>query len=128
MRILTITRLWPNAVEPNHGVFVKERMERVAARPGNQLSVIAPVPWFPRALPRGVGWPARWARAASVPERERQGAIAVAHPRYFVLPKVGLALQGGSLARAVWPLVAGRAGEIDVIDAHFLYPDGFAAV
>src|SRR5207249_8402347 len=91
MRVTTFTRLWPNAAMPEHGVFVEERMRRVAAL--CDLSAVAPVPWWP--LPWG---PARWVRFARAPVREVRHGIVVSHPRYPVIPAVGLRLQGRALA------------------------------
>jgi teichuronic acid biosynthesis glycosyltransferase TuaC len=122
MRIVTLTRLWPNCLQPHHGVFVEERMRRVADRPGSSLSVVAPVPWFPR-LP----WPPRYALLGAVPKAERLHGIDVAHPRYTVIPKVGLALQGAALRHAALPALRALL-PFDVLDSHFLYPDGWAAV
>lgn len=126
MRALTFTRLWPNAVQPQHGIFVEERMRRFAARPGCALSVVAPVPWAPRVR----ALPARWSWAARVPMRESRHGIAIEHPRYAVLPKVGYALQGRSLARTAARAIASACARepVELIDAHFLYPDGYAAV
>lgn len=125
MRVLTFTRLWPNSVQPNHGIFVEERMRRVAQIPGCSVRVVAPVPYFPR-----IPGPRRWARYAGVPLHELRHGIVVEHPRYLVVPGIGYSLQGASLLGACLPRLARlrRASAFDVLDAHFLYPDGFAAV
>jgi teichuronic acid biosynthesis glycosyltransferase TuaC len=54
----------------------------------------------------------------------------VYHPRYLLLPKIsmpfhGLLMFAGSL-KLVWQLHKSR--KFDCIDAHYVYPDGFAAV
>ena len=127
MRVVTFTRLWPNARQPNHGVFVEERMRRFAALPGCSLRVVAPIPWMPR-LP--IPMPERYAAASEVPAVETRHGIVVEHPRYLVVPKIGLRLQGGSLAAVATRTLARlrRAAPIDLVDAHFVYPDGYAAV
>jgi glycosyltransferase involved in cell wall biosynthesis len=60
----------------------------------------------------------------------RHGLI-VRHPRYPVIPKFGMSLAPLLLYRAMLPvvqrLIAEGAG-FDAIDAHYLYPDGVAAV
>jgi len=43
MKVLTFTSLFPNNVDRNHGVFVKERMFNWVKREGCELKVIAPV-------------------------------------------------------------------------------------
>lgn len=125
MRVLTFTRLWPNASMPSHGVFVEERMRRVASLRGMELAVVAPVPWFPP-----IAGPERWAQFGNVPRREVRHGIAVEHPRYPLFPRMPQKLHGRSIAAASWRTVKQmhRAKPFDVIDAHFLHPDGFAAV
>jgi teichuronic acid biosynthesis glycosyltransferase TuaC len=124
MRVLVFTSLFPNNISPNHGVFVKERMCEVARLGRCELKVLAPVPYYP---PVRFGSRARYSR---VFREEVIGGIQVYHPRYFMIPKVGMALHGlamfFSLLRFVMKLR--RSFEFDLIDAHYVYPDGFAAV
>lgn len=100
-------------------------MRSVAALPGCSVRAIAPVPYCP-PLPL----PRRYADYARVPLSESRHGITVDHPRYPVIPIVGLRLQGAGLLTATLrhiALVVARE-RVDVIDAHYLYPDGFAAV
>lgn len=125
MNVLTVTSLYPNAAMPNFCVFVKYRMEAFAALPGNALRVVAPVPYVPGFL-EGTGW----GKFARVPRAERQGAVEVCHPRYPLLPKVSmqvhwLLLLAGALG-AVRRIQ--RSFPFELIDSHFIYPDGLAAV
>ncbi len=126
MRILTVTSLWPNAAQPNHGVFVENRMARVHATGRAEVTVIAPVPWFPSANPRF----GSYAAFAQVPAREERGGIRIEHPRYGTIPKVGMRVQPSlyhaALARCARRLIA-ETGPFDLIDAHYFYPDGVAA-
>ncbi|MDE2008145.1 MAG: glycosyltransferase, partial [Rhodospirillales bacterium] len=89
--------------------------------------VLAPVPWFPSANPRF----GEWAIHARAPRRETRHDIAIEHPRYPVIPRIGMNLAPWLLYRAALPalrrLVADGL-EFDAIDAHYLYPDGVAAV
>jgi glycosyltransferase involved in cell wall biosynthesis len=55
----------------------------------------------------------------------------VLHPRYPVIPKVGMSVAPFLLYRAMRPVIRGLldAGHrFDAIDAHYFYPDGVAAV
>lgn len=124
MRVLVYSSLYPNAAMPQFGLFVHRRVEAVARR-GVQLRVVAPVPWFPRYLPID-----RWRAWAQVPATERQGKIAVSHPRYPHAPGIGMVAQATSLARATLPHLRTLRREFDfqLIDAHYVYPDGVAAV
>lgn len=125
MRILTYTSLFPNSQKPLQGIFVLQRVGHLARLPGNRVCVVAPVPYFPRWL-RGT----RWRRDGQVPSHEVIDGLTVHHPRYPLLPKVSMPFHGllmflGSLL-LVWRLH--REWKFDCIDAHFVYPDGFAAV
>lgn len=125
MRILTFTSLFPNSVQPWHGSFVYQRVAHLARRPGNSVTVVAPVPYAPSWISTQ-----RWREASSIPAREKFGELDVYHPRYFLLPKISMPLHGlsmfaGSL-RTVRELH--EKMKFDCIDAHYIYPDGFAAV
>ena len=124
MRVLVFTSLFPNNIWPLHGVFIQERMTRVAALPGVSLRVVAPVPYFP---PLKLG--ARWLYSQVAREETIEG-LPVTHPRYFMIPKVATGWHGPFMARALLPYVKSlrAAFDFDVIDAHYVYPDGFAAV
>jgi teichuronic acid biosynthesis glycosyltransferase TuaC len=124
MRILTFTSLFPDSTRPNFCIFVYQRMAHVARRPGNAVTVVAPVPYVPFWIP---GTKARQYR--SIPKREQFGDLLVYHPRYPFLPKIAMPLHGFCMFLGVYALVRRLAKEgIDCIDAHFVYPDGFAAV
>lgn len=126
-RILTFTTLYPNAVQPVHGVFVENRLRHLVASGDLTAQVLAPVPWFPFRHERF----GRYATLADVPRRERRHGISIRHPRYPVLPRFGMTLAPSLLFLAVKPVVEEmlRTGDgFDLIDAHYFYPDGVAAV
>lgn len=125
MRILTLTRLWPNSVEPNLAIFNEHRARALAAVPGLSAHTIAPVPFFPR-----VPFPRRYAQLSRVPRHEVRFGLSVDHPRYPVIPKIGLRLQGAGLVAATLRDIAAihEREPIDLLDSHYVYPDGFAAV
>lgn len=127
MRLLTFTTLFPNEAAPSHGVFVENRLEAFRRHSGAEARVIAPVPWFPTAH-RLFG---RYARYAAAPLMEHRRGIEVRHPRYFLPPKIGMDLATAALARVferdARALIA-QGYDFDLIDAHYLYPDGVAAV
>jgi glycosyltransferase involved in cell wall biosynthesis len=105
------------------GIFIWERMRHVAQR--ERLRVVAPVPWSPPGP-----LPARWSRFRSVSGVENKEGITVHHPRYLVTPKVGMRYYGRWMAAATKDLVdrLHREQPIDLIDAHYVYPDGEAAM
>lgn len=126
MRVLVFTSLYPSSARPRHGAFVEARlaaMQRVGAIAAN---VVAPVPWFP--------WTNRrfgdYARHASTPHEESRLGNRVLHPRYWTLPGVGMYTQPLAMAAGSVPALRTlrrAGGEFDVIDAHYVYPDGVAA-
>jgi glycosyltransferase involved in cell wall biosynthesis len=126
VRLLTFTSLYPSAARPRHGIFVESRLQRLVARGGLRARVIAPVPWFPFT---GARW-GEYARMAATPLIERRSGIEVRYPRYLMLPRIGMALQPQAMAQAglaeARRLLA-EGAEFDLIDAHYLYPDGVAA-
>ena len=127
MKLLTFSSLYPSSVMPSHGIFVETRLRHLLASQKVESRVVAPVPWFPSRHPRF----GEYARYAAVPVAERRNGIQVEHPRFFVLPKVGMTLAPYALARtglaAARRLIAGGY-DFDLIDAHYFYPDGVAAV
>ena len=126
LRVLTLTTLYPSGVNPRHGVFVETRLRKLIEAAPVDLRVIAPVPWFPFSAARF----GRYAQYASTPRVERRHDIDVIHPRYLTLPKVGMRLQPGSIARSIEGAIEAlleQGWDFDVIDAHYFYPDGVAA-
>ena len=127
MRILTFSTLFPNHLRPGHGIFVGTRLKKLVASGEVSARVVAPVPWFP-AKAAGLGAYAQY--AGILPQEDYEG-LKVDHPRYPLIPKTGMSLAPYGLYRGVLPHVKNmiRAGEdFDLIDAHYFYPDGVAAV
>ena len=59
----------------------------------------------------------------------REG-IETVHPRYFITPKVGMVFYGCTMFLSLLPYVRSlqKNFAFELIDSHFLYPDGMAAV
>jgi glycosyltransferase involved in cell wall biosynthesis len=124
VRVLTFTSLFPNASQPLLGIFVAHRVAALARRPGITVEVVAPVPYFPRCVP----WSPRHFFAL-IPRKEKFGNLTVHHPRYLLLPKVSMFLHGWLMYFGSLPVARRlhRTAAFDCIDAHYVYPDGFAA-
>lgn len=112
MRVLSFTTVFPSAAQPQHGLFVLERLRACARRA--EIRVIAPRPFHDRR---------------SAPRQEIIGGLAVEHPTFWYTPRVGKALDGFSLYASSLATARRVAATFRpaVIDAHFGYPDGFAA-
>lgn len=127
MQIVTVSTLYPNAVRPHHGIFVETRLRQLIASGAVTAEVVAPCPWFPFASPRF----GNYGGYARIPHCEQRFDIEVAHPRYVVIPKIGMSVTPLTLFAATLPLLRRmlRSGRgFDLIDAHYVYPDGVAAV
>lgn len=126
MKILTFSTLFPNSEKPGHGIFVETRLRHLVASGQVESRVVAPVPWFPIQHPRF----GNYAQFAKVPASEVRSGIEVLHPRYPVIPKVGMTVAPSLLAAAARPVLGRMIDEgfdFDLIDAHYFYPDGVAA-
>jgi glycosyltransferase involved in cell wall biosynthesis len=126
LKVLTFSTLFPSSVRPSHGIFVETRLRELMKSGRVESRVIAPVPWFPSADPR---W-GDYAKFAATPAREQRNGIDVLHPRYLLLPKVGMTSAPLTLAlgaRAAVQKLLDEGFDFDLIDAHYYYPDGVAA-
>lgn len=123
-RIVVFSSLFPNVSQPNAGIFIRERMFRVGET--LPLKVVAPVPWFPfQKLLRT--WKPHFRPDA--PALEVQDGVEVFHPRFFSVPSIFKSLDGLFMALGSLPILWRLKREFDfqIIDAHFAYPDGYAA-
>jgi glycosyltransferase involved in cell wall biosynthesis len=126
LSILTVSTLYPNQVQPTHGIFVETRLRKLLTEANVKAQVMAPVPWLPRHL-SFVSQEPLW----SVPRRTERHGIVISHPRYLVIPKLGMNLTPFTLYRAMHAELRRLLSEgltVDLIDAHYFYPDGVAAV
>ena len=126
MRILTLSTLFPNAVQPNLGIFVERQATALAKRDGMNVKVINPI-----ALPP---WPlschSSYAGLQRLPEAQDWRGLSVHRPRFTLLPMIGGRFSPTAIVRAVLPLAQRLHAKtpFDLIDAEFLYPDGPAAM
>ena len=126
IRTLLFSTLYPSRARPLHGLFVETRLRELLRTGEVETTVMAPVPWFPSAHPR---W-GDYAAMAATPARETRSGIDVLHPRYPVVPKVGMTIAPLLLAAAsIGPIrrLIAEGRDFDLIDAHYFYPDGVAA-
>ena len=123
-RVLVLSQLYPRTGQPGAGLFVRERMVRVAHH--LPLVVVSPVPWFPL---QGLIRRFRPHFRPPAPRRERQDGVEVYFPRYLSVPGLAKGLDGWLMALGCWRLLRRLRREpgFDLIDAHFAYPDGFGA-
>ncbi len=124
MQLLTYTSIYPNAAQPLLGLFVEQRLRKIVESGRARARVVAPVPWFPFRP----GLFGRYARFAAAPARATRFGIEIVHPRYPVVPKIGMSIAPLLMAAGTWRAFRNAAATpVDLVDAHFFYPDGVAA-
>jgi len=126
LSILTATTLFPNPVQRAHGVFVETRLRHLLASGEVTAHVLAPIPWLPPMVRYSSYGPLQ-----TVSSREQRNGLIVEHPRYLVVPKFGMTLTPLTLYRAMrkrFVALLKEGHRFDLIDAHYFYPDGVAAV
>jgi glycosyltransferase involved in cell wall biosynthesis len=123
-RLVVLSTLFPHSAQPTAGVFIRERMFRVAK--AVPLTVVAPSAWFP--LQGGLR---RWRPhfRPPAPAKETQEGIDIHRPRFLSVPGAVKGLDGRFMALACLPLFARLKKQLgcNIIDAHFAYPEGYAA-
>ncbi len=127
MKILTLSNLYPHKEKPTFGIFVENRLQALLATGGIETLVISPKPWFP--LLKFIS--AEYAAAARLPAMELRQGVTVYYPRYLHIPRLGMRLQPFLMAlrlRYLLRHLRARGFDFDLIDAHYFYPDGVAAV
>ena len=125
LKILMLTRLFPSQAFPSFGTFCMERAKALSAHA--DVRVMVPTPYYPPWLPGKPEWK-KWGnveRDAIVPP-----GVQVTYPRYGSIPGAATWFQGVAMAHSVRQELAARykGWHPDVIDAHFAFPDGYAAV
>ena len=113
MRILSLTSVYPRPGNPDAGLFIRARLQRMATQA--ELKVLAPVFLLDAGASAERGW-------------RRDGAADVLHPRWLYVPGSG-SLTPILLGLELWWPVARlrRKFPFQIIDAHFGYPEGIAA-
>lgn len=122
--LVVFSTLFPNSAQPKAGLFIRERMFRVGVH--LPLVVVSPKPWFPG---QGI---IRLVRPHYRPlpgKSERQEGYEVLFPRFLALPGVLRSLDSLFMALGSYRVLRRlRMRGYNLIDAHFAYPDGHAAV
>ena len=126
MNILVLTTLYPNNIQHRHGIFIENRVKELIKRyPEAKVKVIAPVPYFPAFLPSET-----YKKYSKVKAKEIRANIEIFHPKYLVIPKIGMNITPYFLYKTCLASIADIQAdgfEIDIIDSHYFYPDGVVA-
>ena len=125
MRVLIVTKIFPNAAEPLSAPFNRQQFAALA-RHVEIVDVLATIPSYP-----GARLLARWSsagRLAAVPARDTIAGLPVRHPRTLFVPRLGHGTWGPLYLASLAPHLVRYRGKVDVVLASWAYPDGFAGV
>lgn len=115
MKVLSFSYCFPNSADPTWGVFVLQRLAALAKLA--EVQVVSPRPVFPV-------WSAL--RGPSLPEVDEMAGLTIYRPRFFYVPgllkTMDARFYNWGLMRWVEDLV--RREKPDVLDSHFIWPDG----
>jgi teichuronic acid biosynthesis glycosyltransferase TuaC len=115
LRIVTVCRTFPTPDDPSGGVFILNRVAAMAQQA--DVAVLHAIPHFPLVRPL-----ADWGRS----DVRKEGGLQIENAPMFYLPGMLKSLDAGWLARSVATRIERlhRERPIDLIDAHFGYPEG----
>jgi teichuronic acid biosynthesis glycosyltransferase TuaC len=115
-KILAISYLFPNCNQPNHGIFVLNRLKAMSKFA--DITVINPIADSP--LHKQIS---KFAHLQSIPELEVIEGIDVYHPRYFSIPGHLKSIEVLTYRRAVQKVLDEIGYDFDLIDLHWTFPD-----
>jgi teichuronic acid biosynthesis glycosyltransferase TuaC len=124
MRVLIVTKIFPNAADPLSSPF--NRQQFAALGKLCEVEVLATIPWYP-----GARLLSRWSaagRMAAVPMSDYIDGLSVKHPRTLFVPRYGHAISAALYAASLLPYVPAYRGKVDVVLGSWAYPDGVAAI
>jgi glycosyltransferase involved in cell wall biosynthesis len=123
MRILGLTSLYPNPLQPHRAPFNRHQFRLLGEH--YPVRVIAPMSWTDELIARR-----RWAAPLPADRRVIHDGLPVEHPRYYFPPRVLRGFYGHCFRSSVRRAFERAVAEFrpDVIHAPFAYPDGWAAV
>ncbi|MBU2924935.1 glycosyltransferase [Colwellia sp. 1_MG-2023] len=115
-KILAISYLFPNSEQPNHGIFVLNRLKAMSKYA--DITVINPIADSPvhKHIDKFKG-------LQKIPLQEELLGVHVYHPRFFSIPGHLKSLEVISYRRAVWSIVKTLPADFDLIDLHWTFPD-----
>lgn len=121
LRILSLSSVFPRPDEPRFGLFVARRLEQLARL--TPVEAVVPVPWLELSGARPRIPPLQGQRT------QTRGALTVHYRRWLYPPGLGVWHPAWMSAQVMPFLLRLREGfAFDVIDAHFGYPEGAAAL
>jgi teichuronic acid biosynthesis glycosyltransferase TuaC len=115
-KIIAISYLFPNCNQPNHGIFVLNRLKAMSKYA--DITVINPIADSP--LHRKIS---KFSHIQNIPEVENIEGINVYHPRFFSIPGHVKSIEVLTYRRAVEKALDEIGYDFDLIDLHWTFPD-----
>lgn len=114
MKILSTTICYPTPLKPSQGVFIRHRLQALARLA--EVRVVCPIPYFP-------GY------SATPPPDDTRVPLPVYYPTMRYIPGILKSLDARFFAASLGRAIAAIRAEFpfDLIDAHFVWPDGVGA-
>ena len=120
LNVVSISIEYPNPREPSKGLFIRARLQALAK--AVNLKVFSPVALLDYANPEG-----RLLGSRGIPAHRTDQGVDVFHPSWIYPPRGGFLNAFFLFFRMLRPLRRlSRMAGVDVLDAHFLHPDGVA--
>lgn len=123
MKVLVISSLFPSKASPTSGIFIKEQLKEIK-KWCSVICVISPTPWHLSIKKLG-----QRNNDNDRPREEDWEDNRIYRPRYFMIPKITVYLNGFFYFLSVYILIKRKKelANFDIIHVHFAYPAGFAA-
>lgn len=128
MRALLFSNLFPTSADPTRGVFTRQLAAELNRL--GEIEVSVPLPWFPGNPLVARLFPAYAREFGSIGAHQQWDGVTAHYPRYALIPKLSERAHDQLMYFGVRASVARRHREqrFDVLNAHWLYPDGVAAM
>ena len=121
INVISLTIEYPIDLNLGKGLFVRARLQAMAKV--MNLQVFSPIALLDYANPNR-----RLRGSRGIPSRLADGATEVFYPRWLYPPFGGFVNPFCLFFGILWPLSRlSRHSRLDVLDAHFVHPDGIAA-
>jgi glycosyltransferase involved in cell wall biosynthesis len=121
LNVVSLSIEYPNPIEPGKGLFIRARLQALAEIVN--LEILSPVALLDYANPHN-----RWFGSKGIPRQVTDGPATVLYPRWLYPPRGGFLNAFCLFFLLLRPLYRlNREGRLDLLDAHFVHPDGVAA-
>ena len=125
MKLLVISPMYPNPIEPFSGIFVHQQLKELSK--SCEVKVVSPISWAPKIL----WFRKKWRRYGRCPVSDVLDGIEVFYPRMLYFPRSALfQWYGYSLYGAIKKTVEQieKSFKFDLIHCHVALPDGFGGM